>query len=285
MRRLIVGCGYLGLRCAGVWRKRNDEVFAVTRNASRASALKAEGIQPIVADVLQPSSLAQLPAIDSLLYAVGYDHAGGASIQDVYEQGLRNVLDHLSDACRRATYISSTGVYGGGTGDWVDEDSPCSPDRPGGAASLAAERVLLRSKFADRSIILRLAGIYGPDRLPRLNELRNGQPISASPDAYVNLIHVDDGVTVVCHTMDVARTPCLYNVTDGSPIARREYLGELASLIGAPVPRFEANTTGQFERSRGGDKKISNQKLMRELAPKLAYTDFRNGLKQALGVS
>ena len=282
MRRLIFGCGYLGQRIAALWQMQGDTVYVVSRHSEKCDVLQQCGYLPIVADVTQPSSLASLPGVDTLLFAVGYDKQSSHSIQDVYETGFHNVITQMGKDVSRVIYISSTGVYGGGVGQVVNEESPCKPDRPGGAASLAAEKVLLKSQLGHCAIILRLAGIYGPDRLPRLDELRQGTPIAADPDAYVNLIHVDDAAAITTLVAHAASTPCIYNVSDGQPVLRRDYLGCLAECIRAPAPRFANPADAAILRGRGGDKKISNEKLMRDFHPRFLYPTYREGLKHAL---
>ena len=93
-----------------------------------------------------------------------------------------NVLAALPSDVGRFIYISTTGVYGNAGGEWVDEDTPPDPQRDGGRASLAAEQVLAASPLADRGVVLRLAGIYGPGRIPFLDKLRAGEPIPAVSD-------------------------------------------------------------------------------------------------------
>ncbi len=39
--------------------------------------------------------------------------------------------------------------------------------------------------------------IYGPDRIPRGESLRRGEPIDAPAEGYLNLIHVEDAAQVV----------------------------------------------------------------------------------------
>ncbi len=142
MVRLIFGCGYLGHRVAVRWQVAGDTPHVVTRSPSRAAALAAEGLQPIVADVLRPETLRGLPTADTVLYAVGYDRTADQSLREVYVQGLANVLAALPANTGRILYVSSTGVYGQTTGEPVDESSPCHPTREGGRACLEAEQLL-----------------------------------------------------------------------------------------------------------------------------------------------
>src|SRR5271168_1343025 len=129
MAKLIFGCGYLGRRVAECWRTAGHDVYVVTRSAENARAFAAAGWLPIVADVMAPASLADLPSAETVLYSIGYDRAAGHSLSDVYVGGLANVLMRLPVSTGRLIYISSTGVYGATDGELVDEDSPCRPQR------------------------------------------------------------------------------------------------------------------------------------------------------------
>src|SRR4051812_5554594 len=195
MAKLIFGCGYLGERVARRWQNAGHEVIIVTRSADRAIAFQQSGYRTIIADVTQPESLRNLPGVETVLYSVGYDRRtaeSGPSIENVYAGGVQNVLAAISPNVNRFIYISTTGVYGAGGGEWIDETTPTNPQRDGGRASLAAEQALAASTLSERVIILRLAGIYGPGRMPFLNELRRGDPIPSLSTGYLNLIHVDD---------------------------------------------------------------------------------------------
>src|SRR5688572_11770654 len=114
--KLIVGCGYLGMRVARRWLAAEEPVAAVTRYARRAEEFRATGILPIIGEVTQPASLQQLATLlgpgDTLLYAVGYDRSAGLAMEQVYVQGLQNVLAAIHPKIGRVIYISSTGVYG-----------------------------------------------------------------------------------------------------------------------------------------------------------------------------
>lgn len=276
---LIFGCGYLGHRVAMRWRRDGRPVAAVTRSPQRAQNLAADGLSPVIADVTKPDSLANLPASETVLYAVGFDRAGKQSIEQVYVNGLANVLDALPAPAERLIYVSSTGVYGQTDGGWVDEDSPCAPGRAGGRACLAAEQLLLDSPLADRCVILRCAGLYGPGRIPRLSDVQANQPIRANPDAYLNLIHVDDAADIVCRVAEIDPPSRLYLVSDGHPAPRRDFYNALAKRNGMPPPKFAPPEAADDERRAGGDnKRISNRRLMREIQPQLNYPSYLAGL-------
>ena len=277
--KLILGCGYLGLRVAHRWRAAGHAVHAVTRTSQRADTLAGEGLTPHVGDVTAPTLLARLPTADTVLFAVGHDRTAGMSIEEVYVIGLTNLLAALPSPPRRFLYISTTGVYGQTAGEWVDEDARCEPSRPGGRACLAAERILAESSLADRVVVLRCAGLYGPGRIPLLDDVRRGNEIPSRPDAHVNLIHIDDAAQIVTTVDEVETSSRLFNVSDGQPIVRRDFYRELARLIGAGEPKFAPPVAGSDDRrQRVDDKRISNARMMRELRVELQYPTYREGL-------
>lgn len=278
MAKLIFGCGYLGTRIAKLWLRHGDTVFAVTRSAEKARLLKADGIRPIVADLLTgPLSLP--PDIRTVLFAVGYDRASITPINDVYARGVRRAIECVTASVQRFIYISSTGVYGQCAGEEVDEDTPCHPLRSGGIASLAAEEVLKASKVQSRAVILRLAGLYGPGRIPRGADLAAGRPIDAPASGWLNLIHVDDAAQIVLLAEGRASLPSTYVISDGRPVVRSEYYAELARLLGAPEPQFVGPPASSPAAARAAsDKRISPRRLFDALRPTLQYRSYREGL-------
>ena len=276
--KLIVGCGYLGLRVARRWIAGGHAVAGMVRSSAGAASLACEAVRPIVADVTQPSTLCNLPAPDTLLYAVGYDPAGGTSRSALYVDGLRAVLDAVSPEVRRVILISSTGVYAEQAGGWVDESSPCGPSRESGRALLAAEQVLAAHRLGAVGIVLRLAGIYGPGRLPRRAELLSGGPLPVAAGEHVNLIHVEDAAAAVLAAEAHAQPPRTFVISDGHPVERREYFAELARQFGLPPPSFREPLPGEAVGRRGGDKRASNARMLAELQMTLAYPTYRQGL-------
>jgi nucleoside-diphosphate-sugar epimerase len=277
----------LGERVARQWRDRGEKVAVVTRSFRRAAVLVNQGNTPIVADVCRPDTLQNLPPADCVLFSVGFDPAGGNSIEEVYAGGVRNVLAALSTAVERFIYISTTGVYGPADGEWVDETTPPDPRREGGRASLAAEQVLAAHPLGRRATILRLAGIYGPGRVPFLDKLRSGEAIPAAVDGYLNLIHVDDAATIVVAAAEccnpVADGPHVYCVSDGHPVKRINYFREVARQIGAPSPVLvEPDSNSPRARRAASDRRIRSTRVLSDFGVALAYPDYVAGLSAIL---
>jgi nucleoside-diphosphate-sugar epimerase len=270
MSVLIIGCGYLGLRAAKAWLAAGRTVFALTRG--RADELRANGIEPVVGDVLNPESLAALPRTDTVLYAVGMDRTAGKSMREVYVQGVRNVVGALGST--RLLYISSTSVYGQTDGSWVDETSPTDPLEESGKVVLEAEQTLRHVR--PDSIILRFAGIYGPGRVLRKASLLKGEPVPGDGERFVNLIHVEDGVRAVLAAEEKAEPGETYLIADDAPPTRRELFTHTAARIGAPVPVFDGG--GGVEANR----RVRNTKAKHRLGFQPLHASIESGLSASM---
>ena len=286
---LIVGCGYLGRRVAALWQDAGVDVYAVTRSEPRAAEFQASGLHPIVADVTQPDTLDKLPSVDTVLFAVGYDRRSDQQIETVYGDGVRHVIDSLPTNAVRFIYISSTGVYGPANGAWVNEDTTPNPLRAGGKASWQAEQRLSESPLAARSAILRLAGVYGPGRIPMIGQLQAGEPIAAPDKGWLNLIHVDDAADIVAAVdrwlavQNASQSPHIFCVSDGAPVVRADYYREAALRLGAPAPRFmEPPVDSPAAARAASDKRVCNDKLVRAISVQLSYPTYREGLASIL---
>ena len=280
MTKLVIGCGYLGRRVAGTWLDQGEQVAVVTRNDERAKTLRQEGFFPFVADVSDPDSVKSLPPAETVLHAIGYDRSSGVPRKEVVVGGLRNVLEGLGSGVERFLFVSSTGVMGGHDGRWVDEDSSCNPQREAGRCGLEAEALLRSHELGQRAVILRLAGIYGPGRLPKLEDVRSGRPVAAPDGAYLNLIHVDDAVEAILAAEKRAKAGGLYLISDGAPTRHRLFYFEMArQLRVGPLEFCDPEPGSRGAAAASGNKRVSNRKMVEQLKVQLKYPSFREGLR------
>jgi nucleoside-diphosphate-sugar epimerase len=272
--RLIFGCGYLGRRVAAGWVARGHRVAALTRG--NATALRAVGVEPISGDVLDRDSLRTLPAASTVLYAVGFDRAAGKVLREVYVGGLANVLDTLPP-CARFIYVSSTSVYGRTDGDRVAESDAPEPIEASGKVVLEAEQ-LLRAKRPD-AIVLRFAGIYGPDRLLRKQPILKGEPLVGDSDKWLNLVHVDDGAAAVLCAESRGTPGETYNIADGAPVSRHDFYTLLAELLRAPPAAFTHHP------EPGAPNRRVDVSKFRALGWAPTFASYREGLTAAVAES
>ncbi|MCC9640762.1 SDR family oxidoreductase [Rhodopirellula sp. JC740] len=282
---LIIGCGYLGIRVGRQALQRGWTVSATTR--SRFDSLSHEGFTPVAFDWNDSRTFANLPTADNVLIAVAYDRNSRVERFTSQVDGLARLVRHLdqqaTDEPARVTYISTTGVYHQTDGRWVDETSPTHPKREGGRAHLAAEAKLRSLRCGKPTVTLRLAGIYGPDRVPRAADVIAGKPIASPPDGYLNLIHVDDAATAVMNSFQHTPPESLYVVADDDPVIRREFYVEIAKQTRSPLPTFVDPSADSGVRFRSeSDKRIWNRRVRRDLLPSLQYPTYREGLHDVL---
>lgn len=184
-------------------------------------------------------------------------------------------------------YISTTGVYGGRGGAWVDETSPLAPNTERGARRLAAEEAWLGLR--DLPVhIFRLAGIYGPGR-NQLQSIRDGTARRiVKPGQMFSRIHVDDIATVLQASMARPDPGRAYNVCDDEPCPPQDVIAFAARLLGLPPPPeipFDKAELSPMARSFYADsKRVSNARIKRELGVRLNYPTYREGLSALLGI-
>jgi len=278
---LIAGCGYLGRRAADAWRQGGTQVSVITRSQSKAAELAEAGFAPIITD-LSSSHLPRLPDVDTVLWSVGFDRSATTTRQEIWIDGLNRLLQRLPSSAKRFLYVSSTGVYGQSNGEVVDESTSAQPTTDSGRCCLQAEQ-LLATALSDSSVdltVLRMAGLYGPDRLlRRVTDLRAATPLSGLPDSYLNLVHIDDAVAAVTKLAAGGTAP-LVNVVNTGTLTREEYYSALARMVGAPIPSFDPETVPV----RGGNKQVVSS-VREKLSLKYRFDDVSVGLQDAVSRS
>ena len=282
MRTLIVGCGYVGLPLGVELVTQGHEVFGLRRGSAGDAELKAAGLQPLIADITRPDDLAKLPGpFDWVVNTVSSTKGGAEEYHEVYLNGTRHLLEWLAAAPpRKFVYTSSTSVYGQTDGSVVKESSPTEPASVTSGLLVETERLLLDAVQAKKfpAVILRVAGIYGPERGHLfLQYLRDEARIAGKGDRILNMIHRDDLVRVITAALQNGRPGEIYNAVDDEPVAQIHFFRWLSETLGKAMPPF-ATDEENASRKRGlTHKKVSNRKLRMELGVPLKYPTFRQG--------
>jgi nucleoside-diphosphate-sugar epimerase len=205
------------------------------------------------------------------------------------------VLAQFSDAIARAkrletiVYLSTVGIYGDHDGGWVDETTRPRPVCSRSASRLAAERAWRQvADCAGKSlVILRLAGIYGPDR-NALASLRQGRAKRiVKPGQVFNRIHVTDLAPAIQAAL-VRKLPGIFNVADDEPAPPQDVLAFAADLLKCQLPPQISFTEAKASMTRmmlsfyGENKRVRNLRLRAELGVELRYPTYREGLRALL---
>jgi nucleoside-diphosphate-sugar epimerase len=282
MRVLIVGCGYVGLPLGAELVKQGHEVWGLRRGSGGEAEMTAAGIRPLAGDITRPGDLAGLPGpFDWVVNTVSSGKGGEEEYRQVYLEGTRHLIDWLgATPIKKFVYTSSTSVYGQTDGSLVKEGSPAEPSSATSRLLIETERLLLEAAQARRfpAVILRVAGIYGPERGHLFQQyLRNEARIAGKGERIINMIHRDDLVRVIIAALRNGRPGEVYNAVDDEPVAQIHFFRWLSETLGKWMPPF-ATEAENAARKRGlTNKKVSNRKLKMELGVTLQYPTFRQG--------
>jgi len=265
----IVGCGDLGtalgrLLCADTtWR---GIIHGTTTRAERFAELTSAGVTPHVLTLPDATGLrALLATTRTLLLTIAPRR--GASHEETYVAGVRSTLEACRNTgVRHILYTSATTVYGQEDGSWVDETSPTEPGSERGRALLTAEELLRASgrRLGITITVLRLTGIWGPDRGPGRMVDRWAGREHVDGDSYLNLVHREDVITAL-HALVLAPYDGVLNLNDDQPTRRRDYYDPLVAARGLEPIRWIDSNPPKL------GKRVRNDEIKRQLGLELRH--------------
>ncbi|MGC4072639.1 MAG: NAD-dependent epimerase/dehydratase family protein [Nibricoccus sp.] len=286
-KRLVVfGAGYVGGELARQAVAAGARATVLTRNEEKAKAFAAEGIDAVVADVASGSWHGQIAGgADFVVNCVSGGGAGIDGYRRSYFDGMRSMTEWLmtTGVAGATVYTSSTSVYPQDGGVRVDETA--AVDRGGERPRVLVETEELLMglpKGAGRRTVLRLAGIYGPQRHHLLEQVRSGE-VAGRGDHHLNLIHRDDICGAIWRALESpAADGQIFNVTDDGAAPKAEIVNWLAGKLGLPAPVF-SGAPAAGRRAVTPDRVIDNAKIKRVLGWRPRYPSFREGYVAILG--
>ncbi|ROZ76044.1 SDR family oxidoreductase [Ramlibacter sp. WS9] len=289
-RLLIVGCGDVGLRVARNLAGR-VRILALTSSPGRVDELRARGITPLGGNLDRPLGLGRLAGLATRVIHLAPPAAEGDPQwwRDRRTAALLRVLRRRGPP-QSLVYASTSGVYGDCGGERVDETRRPNPRTPRAQRRIDAEQAIRHFGRAAhvRASILRIPGIYAPDReggTPR-ERLQKGTPVlAAQDDVYTNHIHADDLARAVLAALWRGKPQRVYNASDDSEMKMGDYFDLAADLYGLPRPPRVPRSTAQDELPlvllsfMSESRRLDNRRLKNELRLSLLYPDVEGGLK------
>jgi nucleoside-diphosphate-sugar epimerase len=284
----------------------------MTRDEDKASWLRRVGARPVIADALDRAAVAgavkgsepevvihQLTALTGAKSFKNFDK----------EFALTNRLrtegtDHLVEAARQAGVRRIVAQSYGNwnyerTGSAVKtEEDPFDPDPPANQVkSLQAIRYVenaVMNAGAIQGIALRYGNFYGPGTSFDLDGdivrqvRRRAFPIVGDGSGIWSFVHMDDAAAAAIAAIQHGQ-PGVYNVADDEPAPVRQWLPDLAAVVGAKRPRRVPVWLGRLAAGEVGVSMMtqirgtSNAKAKAELGWAPRYPTYREGFRTGLG--
>lgn len=260
----ILGCGWLGLPLAEKLIEAGYKVKGSTTTAAKIALLAQKGIEPFLLrweGESNPAGLSSFLVTDFLIIAFPPGLRAGHG--EKYLDQIAGIAQALANApVTKILFISSTSVYPD-LNRIVTEEEDLRPE--------LAQNILLRAENLIASLpqkavtILRFSGLVGGERHP--GRFLAGKQNVANPAAPVNLIHLDDCISIILAIFENAKWGALYNACADEHPTRQLFYTAAARQLNVPAPQFAPITVADKF------KIISNKKIKEALAYEFIYPD------------
>ena len=241
----IMGLGWLGLPLALELNKKGYKLSGSTTRSERLMELLDSGLSVRILELMQNSVKGNFKKfvtdIDVLIICIP------PNSDSDYLQKIQQITKHTSSNLK-VIYISSTSVYGNPDGV-VKENSPTFPERSSGKWILSVEEAL-RAYYKSNLTILRMAGLFGPERHP--GRFLSGKNELDRPKGKINLIHLNDCIQLIQLVIEQKRFGHVINGCADVHPDRQSFYQKAAHELSLPIPTFND------EQDKVG-KEVSNQ--------------------------
>jgi UDP-glucose 4-epimerase len=255
LRIVVTGCtGFIGSHIVLALTKAGDNV---TGTVEPGIARDPADVPLHTVDICTGTELAAaFVGADAVIHLAARNHVLKETAKDplleyrrVNVEGTRNVVR----AARKQgvdlfIHVSSIKAMGEGTGDILDETTPCLPSTPYGISKLESEEVVRAG--ADGTgmavLIFRLPMVYGPGNkgnLPRMIRWADrGLPFPlVQPDNLRSMVYVENVVAAVKTVLEAhpagGAAPKTYIVKDDADCSTRMMYSSICRELGK-IPRF-----------------------------------------------
>ena len=270
----IFGLGYVGLHLANALHDQGWQITGTTRNPEKLSAYADKGWRILPFEDGVPidqlaSYLAQASHVITTISAlVGHDPVMAAHEAE------------MADYKGWTGYVSATSIYPDQIDGFVDEDAIPAPATKRGRDRLAAEQLWQKVTNAE---ILRVAGIYGPDRSPFKALAEGRAKIIEKEGHFFNRIHQSDITSIIMAAMAQPRQGRIINLCDHEPAPQGDVIRYAAKLMGVepptPVAFEEAELSPMARTFYVSRRRLTSKVIGHELPVTLRYPTYREGLE------
>lgn len=252
-----MGCGWLGFPLAISLIKDGYAVNGSTTSKEKIPTLKKKGISPFLISLGEQTILGAiddfLKGLDVLIINVPPKLRKSNTESYIGKiQVLHKALKQVKPP--KILFISSTSVYGEINGI-VTEETHSKPTTESGKQLLATENLFLNDSELQTTII-RFGGLIGQNRHPI--EQLSGKKGLTNGNSYVNLIHLEDCITIIKTILENRCWGEIFNGVYPYHPFKKEYYKKQALLRNLTPPSYAETTLL-------GGKRISSEKIINKL--------------------
>lgn len=315
MKIIIAGAtGALGRQLLPRLVERGHEVTGMTRSESKQQLVRDLGGRPVVADALDPESVAQAVAaaepeaivhqLTAIPHALDMRHFARdfAQTNRLRTEGTDHLLaaGRAVGARRFVAQSYAPAIYARAGGPVKSEDDPLEESPPDQVRATVdairhVERAVTGASWTE-GVALRYGAFYGPGTNFSLGPegtfveaIRKRQlPLVGKAGGVWSFIHIEDAAEATVSAIE-GRGRGIYNVVDDEPATVADWLPAAAQAVEAPAPRRVPRWLGRLfagewatvmmTEARGA----SNAKAKRELAWTPRHASWREGFATGLG--
>ncbi|MGB5633946.1 MAG: NAD-dependent epimerase/dehydratase family protein [Waterburya sp.] len=251
-KRVLVtgGTGFTGGHLCRRLVAEGYQVRALVRKSSRYHNLETLGVELVIGDLEDPSSLEPAVAeVETVYHLAALFRPENVTRQDFLNtnvEGTRHLIEaSIKAGVHRFVHCSTVGVHGDIKEPPATEKTPYAPGDDYQDSKTEGEKVVLQ--YMDEGklsvVIFRPGGIFGPGDLRFLKLFRAIKKrrflMLGSGEVLYQLIYIDDLIEGIlrCGTYDKASGK-IYILTGVKPITLNHFVQEIADVVEAPFPKL-----------------------------------------------
>lgn len=276
MQVVLTGAtGYIGFAVATALRRQGHRVRGLARSDAKAARLARHEIDPVIGDLADPKSYADVAARCAVLIHAAFDYSGEGVAKN--KLTIETLLDAGQRGAQPKTLILTSGawVYGDTGDQMVDETTPLNPIKLVAWRPLH-EQLVLQAKHM-RGLVIRPGCVYRG--AGGLTAQWFAGPAAGKPPTIVGtgqhrwtMVHLDDLADAYVRAAESDLAGEIFNVTDRSRFTVLELATAAARAAGytgaiRPLSLAEARQTmGDFAEALALNQQLDSSKAVRLLS-------------------
>lgn len=257
MKITIIGCGWLGSPLGEQLQTNGHLVYGSTRNSAKLKTLQEVGITPFL--IGSDGTIDEKIVLKTDILIITTPPFKREDPEH-YVNFLGNVIRQFN-GLKSVIFTSSTGIYPNKNGTYSEEFIFLEREKT--SILFRAEDII--KQLSPNSVILRLGGLFGPQRHPAL--ILSGKSEVSNPFGRINLIHQQDVIDAISLCINQSAEGLFNLVYPDHPFRKDYYTWVYRHYDLLPI---------SFDSNSSIDRVITSHKIQKELGflPKKSIYDL-----------